>query len=88
MQKRRCRTSFIISGKHIGIAFQIMDDYLDVFGNVEQFGKKHAGDIYENKNCALSLCDGNMPMKQRKRTDFWYSKKLKCRQNLQRRENF
>ena len=32
-------------GKHIGIAFQIMDDYLDVFGNVEQFGKKHAGDI-------------------------------------------
>ena len=26
-------------GKHIGIAFQIMDDYLDVFCNVEQFGK-------------------------------------------------
>ena len=26
-------------GLHIGIAFQIMDDYLDVFGKQEQFGK-------------------------------------------------
>ena len=26
-------------GKHIGIAFQIMDDYLDVFGDQAQFGK-------------------------------------------------
>ena len=40
-------------GKHIGIAFQIMDDYLDVFGNQEQFGKKHAGDNYEKKKTVL-----------------------------------
>ena len=26
-------------GKNIGIAFQIMDDYLDVFGNQEHVGK-------------------------------------------------
>lgn len=42
-------------GKHVGIAFQIMDDYLDVFGNQEQIGKKHAGDIYENKKTVLYL---------------------------------
>ena len=36
-------------GKHVGIAFQIMDDYLDVFGDMSQFGKKQAGDIVENK---------------------------------------
>lgn len=63
-------------GKHIGIAFQIMDDYLDVFGNVAQFGKKHAGDIFENKKTILYL----LAMKhanetERKELEFWYSKK-------------
>ena len=35
-------------GKHIGIAFQLMDDYLDLFGDAEIIGKKHGGDIFEN----------------------------------------
>jgi geranylgeranyl diphosphate synthase type II len=52
-------------GKHIGIAFQIMDDYLDVFGNQEQFGKKHAGDIYENKKTILYLWRWNTPTKKK-----------------------
>lgn len=63
-------------GKHIGIAFQIMDDYLDVFGNVEQFGKKHAGDIYENKKTILYLLAMEHATEtERQELEFWYSKK-------------
>ena len=63
-------------GKHIGIAFQIMDDYLDVFGNTKQFGKKHAGDIYENKKTVLYLlAREHATEEERKELDFWYSKK-------------
>lgn len=62
-------------GKHIGIAFQIMDDYLDVFGNQEQFGKKHAGDIYENKKTILYLLalDHANPQ-ELDELKYWYSK--------------
>lgn len=42
-------------GKHIGIAFQMIDDYLDIFGNQTDFGKRQAGDIYENKKTILYL---------------------------------
>ena len=63
-------------GKHIGIAFQIMDDYLDVFGNQEQVGKKHAGDIYENKKTVLYLlAREHASDEERKELDYWYSKK-------------
>ena len=63
-------------GKHIGIAFQIMDDYLDVFGNQEQFGKKHAGDIYENKKTVLYLlAKEHSSEEDLKELEYWYSKK-------------
>ena len=63
-------------GKHIGIAFQIMDDYLDVFGNQEQFGKKHAGDIYENKKTILYLLAlEHANEEELKELNYWYSKK-------------
>ncbi len=63
-------------GKHIGIAFQIMDDYLDVFGNQEQFGKKHAGDIYENKKTILyQLAKEHANEQERNELDYWYSRK-------------
>ncbi len=42
-------------GKNLGIAFQIQDDYLDVYGDIEKVGKRHAGDIYENKKTILYL---------------------------------
>jgi len=63
-------------GLNLGIAFQMMDDYLDIFGREERFGKKHAGDIFENKKTILYL----MALKfaneeERKELNFWYSKK-------------
>lgn len=63
-------------GKHIGIAFQIMDDYLDVFGNMEQFGKRQAGDIYENKKTVLYLLAMQQATEsEKKEMEYWYSKK-------------
>jgi len=41
-------------GINLGIAFQLQDDYLDVFGD-DDFGKRKAGDIVENKKTFLFL---------------------------------
>jgi len=50
-------------GIQIGIAFQLQDDWLDVYGEEGTFGKKIGGDICENKKTflllsALELSDG------------------------------
>ena len=42
-------------GEHIGIAFQLKDDLLDVFSDVEKFGKATGGDIISNKKTYLYL---------------------------------
>ncbi len=42
-------------GCNLGLAFQLQDDYLDVFGNPETFGKQIGGDIIENKKTFLYL---------------------------------
>ncbi|MFN7013124.1 MAG: polyprenyl synthetase family protein [Bacteroidia bacterium] len=42
-------------GKNIGIAFQLQDDILDVFGNPEKFGKQVGGDIISNKKTWLLI---------------------------------
>lgn len=42
-------------GKHIGIAFQLQDDLLDVYSNNEKFGKQKGGDILTNKKTYLLL---------------------------------
>ena len=61
-------------GRHLGIAFQMMDDYLDVFGSQEQFGKRQAGDIYENKKTILYLLAlENADEEQKKSLLHWYS---------------
>ena len=41
-------------GEMMGIGFQLMDDYLDVFGNSD-FGKKIGGDIVSNKKTYLMI---------------------------------
>ena len=40
-------------GINLGIAFQIKDDWLDVYGNPNIFGKKTGGDILSNKKTFL-----------------------------------
>lgn len=40
-------------GINIGIAFQLKDDFLDVYGNSQSFGKKIGGDIICNKKTFL-----------------------------------
>lgn len=44
-------------GRCLGIAFQIQDDYLDVFGDPATFGKPIGGDILNGKKTYL-LCEG------------------------------
>lgn len=42
-------------GGYLGLAFQLQDDYLDVYGDVAEFGKKIGGDITENKKTYLLI---------------------------------
>jgi geranylgeranyl diphosphate synthase, type II len=42
-------------GENVGIAFQIMDDWLDIFGDEATFGKKTGGDIIANKKTWLYI---------------------------------
>jgi geranylgeranyl diphosphate synthase type II len=42
-------------GKNMGIAFQLQDDYLDIFGNEANFGKEIGKDILSNKKTFLLL---------------------------------
>ena len=40
-------------GKNLGLAFQIQDDILDVYGDKDVFGKISGGDIVSNKKTIL-----------------------------------
>ncbi|NDF60153.1 MAG: polyprenyl synthetase family protein [Crocinitomicaceae bacterium] len=42
-------------GENLGVAFQIQDDILDLFGDPEKFGKQIGGDIISNKKTFLVL---------------------------------
>ena len=42
-------------GRNIGIAFQLQDDLLDVYGNPDKFGKQVGGDIISSKKTYLYL---------------------------------
>jgi len=42
-------------GRNLGLAFQLQDDLLDVFGDQEVFGKRIGGDIRTNKKTILTI---------------------------------
>lgn len=42
-------------GLHVGLAFQLQDDYLDAFGDPERFGKQVGGDILADKKTFLLI---------------------------------
>ena len=43
------------AGIELGLAFQLQDDFLDAFGDVDKFGKTIGGDITTNKKTYLFL---------------------------------
>ena len=58
-------------GEQLGIAFQLQDDILDVYGNPEKFGKQVGGDILSNKKTfllikALELADSKQTIELKK----------------------
>lgn len=52
-------------GKNIGVAFQLMDDILDVYGDPKKFGKQVGGDILANKKNILIITS---PSQSRRKT--------------------
>lgn len=42
-------------GEQVGLAFQLQDDYLDVYGDPKVFGKKIGGDITSNKKTYMLI---------------------------------
>lgn len=42
-------------GEKVGLAFQLQDDYLDVYGDTEVFGKAIGGDIMSNKKTYMLI---------------------------------
>jgi geranylgeranyl diphosphate synthase type II len=59
-------------GEQMGLAFQLQDDYLDVYGDPEVFGKAIGGDILCNKKTYMLIKAFNLANdEQRKRLQQW-----------------
>lgn len=53
-------------GQHLGIAFQIQDDILDLYADPEKFGKQVGGDVIANKKTLLNLLAIDLANEQQK----------------------
>jgi len=63
-------------GENLGMAFQLKDDLLDVFGDQEKFGKQVGGDIIANKKTFLWIEACKMAdTGQKKALIHWFSMK-------------
>lgn len=63
-------------GIHIGLAFQLQDDLLDVYGDTATFGKNIGGDILCNKKTVLLINALGLASEEQKRTlENWINKK-------------
>jgi geranylgeranyl diphosphate synthase type II len=49
------RSNMYAFGQDLGLAFQIKDDILDLYGDPEKFGKQIGGDVIANKKTLLYL---------------------------------
>jgi geranylgeranyl diphosphate synthase type II len=59
-------------GEQIGLAFQLQDDYLDVYGDPKVFGKAIGGDITSNKKTYMLINACNRAnAEQRKELEEW-----------------
>lgn len=62
-------------GEKIGLAFQLQDDYLDVYGDFAVFGKRIGGDILCNKKTYLLIkAFEHANDEQRKELESWISR--------------
>lgn len=61
-------------GMNLGLAFQIMDDVLDVYGDPATFGKKIGGDILCNKKTYM-LISALMDDNEKKELHYWISRR-------------
>ena len=63
-------------GEQIGLAFQLQDDFLDVYGDPKVFGKSIGGDITSNKKTYLFInAYNNADNNQRAELDRWINAK-------------
>lgn len=63
-------------GGYLGLVFQLQDDYLDVYGDVKEFGKKIGGDILINKKTYLLIKAFELAgPKERAELDEWVNRK-------------
>ncbi len=51
----KCQDNIYAFGLNLGIAFQLQDDFLDVYGDPKTFGKQVGGDIISNKKTYLFI---------------------------------
>jgi geranylgeranyl diphosphate synthase type II len=64
-------------GTNLGIAFQLQDDLLDVYGDPDKFGKRVGGDIVSNKKTFLKLkALEKAPADLKTELEHWYSSKV------------
>ena len=63
-------------GEQIGLAFQLQDDFLDVYGDPKVFGKEIGGDITSNKKTYMLINAFNHAnAQQREKLNRWVSAK-------------
>lgn len=59
----------------MGIAFQLQDDILDVYGDPEKFGKQVGGDILSNKKTFMLIKAQELAQGEtKKELDYWLKK--------------
>lgn len=70
-------------GLNVGLAFQVMDDYLDTFGNQENFGKRIGGDILENKKTLLAIeAFKRANANQKSELESWYAQSIDSQEKI------
>ncbi len=62
-------------GIHVGLSFQLLDDWLDTYSDPEVFGKRTGGDIVENKKTFLLIqALKSADQEQKKVLNHWLAK--------------
>ncbi len=89
-----CQRNIFMFGQFVGLAFQIMDDLLDVYGSVDKFGKRTGNDIIFNKKTFLLTTAQAIADKENKELLYYWlqqndkdSEKIKEVKNIYNRLN-